>query len=147
MQNRFWRWFIHRIRRCRRRNGKNRIKTKKKSYKIGIKFRAFNGYDFKYNISFPFRIPPYPNKGALRGLRGAGGGLKPLKTIWYNNSRIFNSGDFKNEVSFLFRIKWDPQRACPGVNSGGGAETYIPSQQIMWYINSRFSMVLISKMR
>ena len=53
-------------------------KNEKKSYNILI----LTGDDFKYDISFPFRIPPYPNKGAFRGLRGAGeGGLKPLKII------------------------------------------------------------------
>ena len=50
-------------------------KNEKKSYKIsnlGLSMVMIS----KYDISFRFRIPPHPIKGALRGLRGPGGGVE-----------------------------------------------------------------------
>ena len=39
---------------------------------------VFNGGDFKNGISFLFRIPPDPPKGASKGGGGLGGGLRSI---------------------------------------------------------------------
>ena len=105
-----------------------------------INSMVFNGGDFKNGISFSFKIPPDPPKGAAVAACAAVMAKiekTSKKIMWYINSMVFNIGDFKNGISFSFRIPTDPPKGASegGGEAGRGAETYTP-QMIMWYINS-----------
>ena len=93
---------------------------------------VFNSGDFKNGISFSFRIPPDPPKGASEG-GGLEGELRPIHhkrscDVIYINSWVINSEDFKSETSFPIRIPSDPPK---GVLGGGWRAAGTYTQQKM----------------
>ena len=68
-----------------------------------INSMVFNGGDFKNGISFSFRIPPDPPKGAL-GWEGAET-YKPQKIMWHINSRDFNAMVVNSKQPLWYCIK------------------------------------------
>ena len=69
-----------------------------------INFGVYNSGDFKNEISFPIRIPPYPNTGVAMGVRGT---YTPLKIMWCINYGVFNRPIFTTNVGYRSLPPWD----------------------------------------
>ena len=83
---------------------------------------VFNGGDFKNGISFSFRIPPHPPKGASKGGEAGRGAetYTPQKIMKHINSGVPNSGISKIRSVFLLGYIQDPNKGVTRELWGGG---------------------------